>query len=962
MTRKHTLIALLCCGAMAAQAAPISKAEARQIAQEFIGIDDSTTDEVAIAPYYVFSRGAGKGYVIVSGDDTTTPIIGYTEQGDFAEDRLIEPMKVMLDGWAERISTVQARKVQGPRRTPAQRIAEARMGIAAYKANWKDIPALVKTHWHQSSPYNDMAPVMDNGGRCATGCVATAGSQVAYYFHKDNPDTLAYSTPTYGYGVAVTTSLPKGTPIEWDKMKLSGSGTAAQNKAVATLVFALGASAGLTYGSSTSGHNFREGHWNMADALKGQFFLDYKYKGKWQASQQEWETTIYNNLKTRRPMLYSGVHPDNGGHSVVLDGYQASTGLFHFNFGWGGQSDGWYTVDDATGMNGFKDSQDLVYDITPMHPNVSCELQVGQLYHRAPSTVKVKVKNNGTLDYSGLYLYVNSSAKLPTNPIASNTTREVAPDGSAEVEISFVPILQNSKYLFLCNKNKEILDSCSISITPTASALTLNSIGVDAGTEHTEVDGMVFKTVNNTTARINVNLTNGEGGTYCRPSLECFLESYDQQQKSWKMLKNQAMNTLVFNEGESRDTLFSFAGLTPGTLYRAYLNHKVTTTSAETMAFATADSIAYFTVREPQFSATTTDRTAIVTGLWDATLFQQLGSNERICSYDITNLQQIDGSLLRTANANALFYTDNERPELATTPNVIINGECQELHISSGADFKPAKPFTARHATYTIARATMGHWVGTLIPFAAQVPLGIQMKEASSTMGNSVYHTHVTELKAMTPVLCLTSRDALNQIEASNVEVTTDSVVSLFNGVLTASTLSTSIESNWLLPGEYLNVAYFLPAGEQTEAEAFLPVITKTASRAATTTEGSADIGYRDLCGVINQAYEALAIAPGAARQAIEALQQAIGQSEWMLTNRTSTVKNDIDNEAEALRQAIADFLNAVATGISSPRTTNGLAPAPAEYYTLSGTRIDQPRRGIVIVHQGNKTKKVIIK
>ena len=33
--------------------------------------------------YYIFNSSADKGYVIVSGDDRTTPILGYIDQGSF---------------------------------------------------------------------------------------------------------------------------------------------------------------------------------------------------------------------------------------------------------------------------------------------------------------------------------------------------------------------------------------------------------------------------------------------------------------------------------------------------------------------------------------------------------------------------------------------------------------------------------------------------------------------------------------------------------------------------------------------------------------------------------------------------------------------------------------------------------------------------------------------------------------
>ena len=40
------------------------------------------------APYYVFDKGTHEGYIIVSGDDQTEPILGYCDEGDFNYDQL----------------------------------------------------------------------------------------------------------------------------------------------------------------------------------------------------------------------------------------------------------------------------------------------------------------------------------------------------------------------------------------------------------------------------------------------------------------------------------------------------------------------------------------------------------------------------------------------------------------------------------------------------------------------------------------------------------------------------------------------------------------------------------------------------------------------------------------------------------------------------------------------------------
>ena len=107
---RRRLGALLLAASMfvTASAIPIDRAEARRIACAFIVINDTTSDEMPPMPYYVFSRGAGRGFVIVSGDDSTVPVLGYTDEGDFDYNALPVQLQQMLSAWGERIRNLQA--------------------------------------------------------------------------------------------------------------------------------------------------------------------------------------------------------------------------------------------------------------------------------------------------------------------------------------------------------------------------------------------------------------------------------------------------------------------------------------------------------------------------------------------------------------------------------------------------------------------------------------------------------------------------------------------------------------------------------------------------------------------------------------------------------------------------------------------------------------------------------------
>lgn len=958
MRGKLLLFAVLAGVSLSMKAVPITRSQARQVAQELVGIDDqSPDDDSVVSPYYIFSRGRARGYVIVSGDDTTVPILGYTEQGDFVVEQLPAPLRVMLDNWAKTITKVQQQSqiISHRKLTPRAR------AIASYKQDWVDVSALCDTHWHQSSPYNDLAP-LKNGQHCMTGCVATAGSQVTYYFRKDNPSQLAYDTPTYSYGTPVTESLPAGTPIEWSQMKKSGSGTAEQNMAVAKLMYALGTSAWLTYGDgdglATSGHNYK-----MGEAMKGQFRLNYQHAEKSGYSQENWEKLIYSNLVSRRPMLYSGVHPDQGGHSVVLDGYQKSTGLYHFNFGWGGQGDGWYTVDDKTGMNGFNSYQDLIYNITPQLQNMTGTLEATTLYQRAATTVTATVKNSGTLDYSGYYIYTNTRPKLSASVAVSDLKTVVESGKKATLSFQLAVTAADSVYVFLCGKNKQVLDTCLMVVRPTKANLQLDSIAVASSSDKVTVNGMSFPIVYNSRASLSVKLTNGEGGTYCQPTFRCFLEKYNEETKQWSRESSLIYNSLVFDEGTTRDTTFVFERLTPGAYYRAFMDSTVVCSETTFMSVATDAPVAYFMAQTPDLEVAVTGREAIVTGHWDENLFREQTTDARLCSFDIS---QVTGLSVQpvAANPNALFYTTEANETVMHYQNVVAGDVCQQLVIHSTADFKPSRPFMACQASMVLDDAQVGKWRGVLMPFALEVPYGMQVKVVESFSNNIVSHTAMRTVEPMKTVVYQADRAELCTLRWTDLAVGCDTVASLLEGRLIATTLAVPADASWMVLGESIGSLAYLPATESAVVPAFSSyLLGATGTRVRVTTETLADSYYSSLALNIAKCYDALSQHADAPADAVDALLAELKKAEDMFTYRQAAAAADIKTEDERLTDALRAFLQAAQTGITLPRVAaEPLATDRIEYFNLSGQRIAKPSSGIVIEKRGQQIRKIFIR
>ena len=672
--------------------------------------------ETQAAPLYVFSRGEGKGFVIVSGDDCLPEVLAVVEQGDWDEASLPPALLDWVEGYTDLIE--EAQEAGMPARQPRK------------ATGTRSIPQLCQTHWNQGWPYNNRCPWRndDPNSRCLTGCVATAASQVVYYWHRDNPDRSGYATPTYSYGSPVTESVPKGTPLRWDLMQANyGSSTPAEmQSAVADLMFITGSSTWLTYGSSTSGQIN-----DLVNTFSGQYNLNSTCWYKAGNSQTYWEQLIIADLEAGRPIVYSGVHPSNGGHAVVVDGYNHTNNLFHFNFGWGGQGDGWYTVDDQTGMNGFNSQQGMTFRIYPKAYNVSAKILTpaanGTFMQRVDNTVKVSFTNHSTIPQTGVYLFCLSGTSRPTS-IDKATRRDestvIPVDGTAVLNFDFKPTLATSVYtLYVTDANCTVLDKVEgISVQATATDLMLKDISVNGASQAAEqitADGktqnITVQTVYNSNARVTAQLINGNDGTLCQPSLSCELATYDATAGFVKST-SKSSSTTIFERGETRNVDFAFSRLKEDVLYRAKLV-PVGSADIEGSDVMTV----YFRVKAADLTVISNSETeSVLSGHWNDEVFANLAVSAATLRYDLT---QVVGNVNVStgANPNALFYVNSTCT--AQGNNIIQDGICQQLVVVPGFSFAPKAPFKAKKASLT-APAGISTWNLLQLPFECVPPTG----------------------------------------------------------------------------------------------------------------------------------------------------------------------------------------------------------------------------------------------
>lgn len=408
---KHYLfLALSCLVSAVAVASPITAEQASAIAQSFLGdmhnhstrrlvnLHTATTKANALQlvsspanTYYAFNlqRQEG-GFVIVAADDAAqNSVLAFSENGVF--DYATMPAHVRW--WFEQYEHIDY---------TAQSISSENTD------NKRNVEPLIETRWAQGEPYNLRTPTI-SGSHCATGCVATAWGQLLY-FHK-YPSQGKGSHGYHWNNQYLSTDFSK--PYDWEHIltQYNASATAEERQAVALLMSDIGIASELQYGvESTGGHEYNSLH-SMIEHFGYDSAAELRYRNLFDVV--DWKDMLRRNLDKGLPMYYGGFNKE-GGHAFICDGYEGD--FFHFNFGWGGNYNGYYVFNKLHGD--YNDRQCAVFNFQPDtggHPEHTLTMSSGIQLTRSREV------RCGAI-YTGLYDSISFQVGLFFEDIAAQQT------------------------------------------------------------------------------------------------------------------------------------------------------------------------------------------------------------------------------------------------------------------------------------------------------------------------------------------------------------------------------------------------------------------------------------------------------------------------------------------------------------------------------------------------------------
>ncbi|MCR5548026.1 MAG: C10 family peptidase [Bacteroidales bacterium] len=357
----------------ALQASPVSSEKALQVARmvfasqaatkassgnlKIVWDGETAATKAAVQPaFYVIARDGG-GFVIVAGDDNVRPILAISENGRFSTEGMPDNVRWWMDGLK---NYVRSKSTQSPE---VRKIWDSY--VATKSAVITGVVTVVVEHrtpeWDQGNNdnyyfgrpvFNTQCPLQGTE-LTITGCVATALGEILTYQSGQAGVTMPTSgtgnvggyTASSGFVVPAARELTN--VYDWEALRtLTGvaaikAATDATKDKVGYLLADLGAIMEAQYstGNTSAVTSFipqkMAEHFYMNKGAHYENANDY-FPGKW--------IEMLKAELDKRPIIYNGRNSSNAGHAFVFDGYGTYDGadVFHVNFGWAGNDNGYY--------------------------------------------------------------------------------------------------------------------------------------------------------------------------------------------------------------------------------------------------------------------------------------------------------------------------------------------------------------------------------------------------------------------------------------------------------------------------------------------------------------------------------------------------------------------------------------------------------------------------------------------
>ncbi|MES5167666.1 thiol protease/hemagglutinin PrtT [Prevotella melaninogenica] len=390
LLRRSFLILSLLLSVTANYADNVDFNTALRIARTYVNVSKTAAQNVKTRaaatatqqPYYVFNDDEGKGFVVIAGDDKMGKVLAYSKEASIDMAKLNPEARYLFDSYRQVYEELGKNKTLTTRAGTATKAADA-------------VQPLLKSKWGQDYPYSKQTQYV-------TGCVATAVAQVMYY-HKWPAQGKGQESYTVRFDNTVRSADFTKSHYDWDNMLPDYNRrnvTTKQEDAVALLMNDVGIATNMQYTDRASGTQ----SYMAESALRNYFDYDASMVTRSYEGVDNFIEIVKNELRNGFPLYISGNSKTGGGHAWVCDGFDKED-MFHMNFGWNGQADGYYSLATlsvtSTGneFNGAQHSFNRGLHVIAIHPNKPNTPKIDDdIAYQSPN---IKFNNDGMMAFVG---------------------------------------------------------------------------------------------------------------------------------------------------------------------------------------------------------------------------------------------------------------------------------------------------------------------------------------------------------------------------------------------------------------------------------------------------------------------------------------------------------------------------------------------------------------------------------
>ena len=313
--------------------------------------------------YYVINTE--NGFVVVSGDDRAQEILAYGDAPLENMKSIPDNMRFWLGYYKKQMEFLQSR----PGMVVSKPVIRA----------GQSVEPMLEALWNQDRPYFNQCP-QDGDTRALTGCACTSLAQVFYHWQYPTEPTPVVPGYTTKNGKFTLPDLPSVT-FDWDNILPTYQlfhYDDANAAAVAQLMRYIGQAERMNY--DKTGSDAWEDDIVRACETFGYEDAEAVYKATINfetdeettyINDEDWSLLMQEELLAGRPMVfcafdYSNAYTSYVGHAFNVDGYDASNGTFHINWGWSGTGNGYFAMNAfANQGSNYHMGQRIVRNIQP---------------------------------------------------------------------------------------------------------------------------------------------------------------------------------------------------------------------------------------------------------------------------------------------------------------------------------------------------------------------------------------------------------------------------------------------------------------------------------------------------------------------------------------------------------------------------------------------------------------------